>query len=105
MKVNDRGTMKWTSIMLPEHIEALNKMWEEQDHKEMPEIDEQQIAENNLLLQDALENDLQIRIKYFADHDHKIIVGYLLHIDILNKRLFLNDIEINLEHIIEVTLL
>lgn len=104
MKVNDRGTMKWTSLMLPEHIEMLNKMWKEQDYKEMPELDEQQIAEKNLLLQEALENDLKIRIKHFADHDHKIIEGYLLHIDILNKRLFFDDIEIKIENIIEVTI-
>lgn len=105
MKDNDRGTMKWTSIMLPEHIDALNKMWEEQAYKEMPVLDEQQIAENNMLLQEALEKDLQIRIKYFADHDYKFIEGYLLHIDILNKRLFIDDLEIILHHIIEVSIL
>src|SRR5690625_1089400 len=103
MKVNDRGTMKWTSIMLPEHIDALNKMWAEQEYKEMPVLDEQQIAENNILLQEALENDLQIRIKHFADHDYKYIEGYLLHIDILNKRLFIEYEEIKIEHIIEVS--
>lgn len=105
MKVNDRGTMKWTSIMMPEHIEMLNRMWEEQEHKEMPELDEQQIAENNLLLQEALENDLEIRIKHFADHDYKNVVGYLMHIDVLNKRLFINDEEIKLDNIIEVEIL
>lgn len=105
MKVNDRGTMKWTSLMLPEHIEMLNKMWEEQEHKEMPVLDEQQIAENNMLLQDALENDLEIRIKYFVDGEYKTIEGHLLYIDILNERLFIDDIEIKLEHIIEVILL
>lgn len=105
MKVNDRGTMKWTSLMLPEHIEMLNKMWEEQEHKEMPVLDEQQIAENNMLLRDALENDLEIRIKYYVDHEYKTIEGRLLYIDILNERLFTDEIEIKLEHIIEVILL
>ncbi len=105
MKVNDRGTMKWTSLMLPEQVEMLKNLWAEQDYKEMPTLDEQQIMENNMLLQEALENDLQIRIKYFADHDHKIVVGYLLHVDIFNKKLFLNDIEIKIENIIEVTIL
>jgi len=59
MKVNDRGTMKWTSLMLPEHIEALNRMWEEQTYKEMPILDEHQIMENNVLLQRVLEYDLR----------------------------------------------
>ncbi|MEI3605462.1 YolD-like family protein [Pseudogracilibacillus sp. SE30717A] len=105
MKVNDRGTIKWTALMLPEHVEMLNKMWEEQEYKYMPELDEQQIAENSFLLQEALANDLEIKIKYYKDHDHKIIVGYLLHVDILNKKLYLKDIEIKIENIIEVTIL
>lgn len=102
MNVNDRGTMKWTSIMLPEHVEALKKLWEEQNYKEMPILDEHQIAENNLSLQEALENDLQVSIKYFADHDHKIATGHLLYIDALNKRLFIDDVEIKLHNLIEV---
>lgn len=25
--VNDRGTMKWTTMMLPEHVKLLKEMW------------------------------------------------------------------------------
>lgn len=31
--INARGTKKWTSLMLPEHIEALKKLREEEEWK------------------------------------------------------------------------
>ncbi|GIP64468.1 hypothetical protein J32TS6_30230 [Virgibacillus pantothenticus] len=40
--VNDRVTIKWTSIMLPEHVEMLEEVWKEQEYKEKPILDEQQ---------------------------------------------------------------
>lgn len=103
--MKDRGTMKWTSILLPEHIEMLNKMWQEQENKEMPELDEQQILENKLLLQEALEHDLPISIKHFANYDHLINEGFLLRVDGLNQIIYLEDTEIKFNNIIEVNLL
>ena len=95
MKVNDRGTMKWTSLMLPEHVEALRTIWDDQDHKEMPELDEQQIFENMIVLQDALEHDLPIRIKHYANNDHLFDEGYLLSIDKINQIIFMEETEIH----------
>lgn len=105
MKVNDRGTKKWTSLMLPEHVDLINKLWEEQDHKEKPVLDEQQIAENGLLLQQALENDLEIEIKYFVEHDYKTVKGFLLRIDPLNKLVYMDDYTFKFDDIIKVEIL
>lgn len=105
MNLRDRGTKKWTSLMLPEHVEALQEVWREQDYKEMPEIDEQQIIENNLLLEDALENDLEVSVKYYTNHEHKTMKGNLLMIDPLNKIIYLEKEQIEMQYIIEVNLL
>jgi len=32
-EVNDRGTKKWTAMMMPEHEEMLHQMWQEQEYK------------------------------------------------------------------------
>lgn len=105
MNLRDRGTKKWTSLMLPEHLAALNEMWKEQEYELMPEIDEQQIMENNLLLEDALENELEVSIMYFADHDYKTMSGHLLMIDPLNKIIYLGTNQIEMRYIIEVNIL
>ncbi len=103
MKLHDRGTKKWTSLMMPEHVEMLKDVFVE--NKEMPDVDEHQISENNLLLEEALHNDLEVQIKYYANNDHKVINGNILYIDGMNKMIFLEDEEIEMKYIIEVNIL
>ncbi|WP_419893407.1 YolD-like family protein [Oceanobacillus kimchii] len=43
MSVNDRGTIKWTAMMLPEHAELLNQLKEKKNRKQKPILDEQQL--------------------------------------------------------------
>ncbi|MFC2948128.1 YolD-like family protein [Virgibacillus sediminis] len=90
-KVNDRGTKKWTSLMMPEHIQLLNQMWEEKEYKEKPILDEQKMQDINAQLQLAIHNNLTVNIKYYARHDYETVQGKLLKIDLLNKQIQLND--------------
>ena len=55
--VNDRGTKKWTSLMLPEHVEILKKVFAEQSYQTKPILDEQQVVENERILKHALHED------------------------------------------------
>lgn len=100
MKVNDRGTMKWTSIMLPEHIDALNKMWEEQEKVEKPILDEQKLEEINLTLQEALQNKLTIRISRFTGSGFYETGGKIKIIDPQSGYLWLDDEKIKLDDIV-----
>lgn len=97
--VNDRGTIKWTSLMLPEHVEALKKLHEEEDWKDKPIIDEHLIEEINLILQLALKDDLTIEVEYFKDHDYHKIKGKLLAVDPLLNYVRFEDDEIPLDSI------
>ncbi|MFC3040405.1 YolD-like family protein [Virgibacillus xinjiangensis] len=90
-QLNDRGTKKWTSLMMPEHIQLLNKMWEEKEYKEKPILDEQKMQDINAQLQLAIHSNLTVNIKYYANHDYETIAGKLLKIDSLNKQIQLND--------------
>ncbi|HEY4601282.1 MAG TPA: YolD-like family protein [Cerasibacillus sp.] len=51
--IKDRGTKKWTSIMLPEHVKALRELNKELDKVQKPILDEQKIWENEVKLQMA----------------------------------------------------
>lgn len=103
--INDRGTKKWTSLMLPEHVKMLEDMYKEMDHKEKPVLDEQQMEENYFMLQEALENESKVSIKYYANYDHVIEEGYLLNFDGINKVVNMEEININFDDIIEVSLM
>ncbi|WP_405103017.1 YolD-like family protein [Oceanobacillus sp. FSL H7-0719] len=97
--INDRGTKKWTSLMLPEHIEALKKLREEEGWKEKPIIDEHLIEEINLTMQLALKDDLTIEVEYFKDHDYHKIKGKLLGVDPLLNYVRFEDDEIPLDSV------
>lgn len=104
--VNDRGTIKWTTMMLPEHAEALRKLREQQQYKSKPILDVQLIEENEIKLQRAIHDNLTVEIKYFKNHDFHFIKEKLHGID-GNGFLTINDEErtrIKFRDVIEVGL-
>lgn len=97
--INDRGTIKWTSMMMPEHQNMLKEMWSQKEWKEKPMLDEHLINEINLTLQEALANDLTIEIEYFKNHDYHKMKGRLLGVNPLLNYVRINDKEIPLDSI------
>ncbi|OZU90574.1 hypothetical protein CIL03_05370 [Virgibacillus indicus] len=105
MSANDRGTIKWVSLMLPEHVQMLNEMWEEDEYKEKPILDEQKIMEIDASLQCAIHNDLTVAIKFFENRSYHTAKGKILKIDSLNKTLQLRNQEetkVSLYNVIDV---
>ena len=51
----DRGTIKWTSMMLPEHLTQLKQDLIDVSKIEKPSLDDQQIEEMDLLVSEVLE--------------------------------------------------
>lgn len=73
----DRGNIKWTTLMLPEHAEILREWREQQEYKMKPILDEQLVEENELKLQLAIHENTTIEVKYFKAHDFHLIKGKL----------------------------
>lgn len=97
--MQDRGTKKWTSLMLPEHVEMIKQLWAEDDFEQRPILSDQQLEENEFLLQEALENDSIVQIKYFNNHNFCFIQGRIIT---ANKHLIINDITLDLDDILEI---
>ncbi|WP_430787520.1 YolD-like family protein [Virgibacillus flavescens] len=102
MSVNDRGTKKWTAMMLPEHIELLKKMWQEEEYKEKPILDEQQLMEMETKLQCALHNNLTVEIKHYDEPHFAVARGKLLKINARSGYLRVGEKEISLENVLDV---
>ena len=106
--IKDRGTKKWTSIMLPEHVKALRELNEELNRLQKPILDEQQVWENKVKLQMALHNDLTVKLKVYNDGHFDDIKGKILLMDSVSKSVRLDideSIEIEFNDIIDVIVL
>lgn len=79
MKVKDRGTMKWVSLMLPEHVEKLNEVFIE--YKEKPVLDEQKMSEIDRTLKYAIKHRTPLEMTYFYSGEYRTVTSRLEKID------------------------
>lgn len=85
--LKDRGTIKWTSIMLPEHVQMLKEMWEETEKIEKPLLDPQELEQMNKKIEQAYQENLQISLSVYEDGFIKEVKGIITDIDIQQKQL------------------
>lgn len=67
MAIRDRGRIKWTSLMLPEHVQRLRDTWEEFEREDKPIIDHFTLNENEERIHYAMEYNLSIIFKVWRD--------------------------------------
>ncbi|MBM7569888.1 YolD-like family protein [Aquibacillus albus] len=91
--VNDRGTIKWTSLMLPEHVEMLRQLWSEDQKTHKPVLDEHQLEEMNQRLNHAITSNAAITITYYRDDNYHICHGFIQSIDSKNRQLVIKNPE------------
>ncbi|MFC4324080.1 YolD-like family protein [Litchfieldia salsa] len=89
--IRDRGAIKWTSMMLPEHVKLLRDWAKEDLDQQKPDLDEQQLEAMNSLLFEAMEAGKQLVITYYENRRHKLLIGKMHHYDEFNQKLHLVD--------------
>ncbi|UFU01245.1 YolD-like family protein [Radiobacillus kanasensis] len=75
--IHDRGSIKWSSLMLPEHVEMLRELWREDADQTMPIIDEQKLDEMNELIHDAYNEKHSVKITFFSNQRIHSVCGYI----------------------------
>jgi YolD-like protein len=83
--VNDRGSIKWTSLMLPEHVELLKRIWSEDKKEVKPMLDEQELEMINRRTLEAYQNNEQICIQYYENGKTYEAQGIVTKLDQLNQ--------------------
>lgn len=86
-RLRDRGTIKWTSLMLPEHVEMVKEVWKEDERLEKGMIAEDQAVEIDFKLKRALSDDLTIGITHHNGFDNSYCVVKLISINYSSKLL------------------
>src|SRR5699024_11183725 len=106
--IKDRGTKKWNSMMLPEHVEAVKDVFAEEERKEKPILDEQQKMEIDANIKRALRDDLLIEITYYAAFAYNKVSAILLSADVFQGFVKLDAdcmTEIKFDDIFDIVLL
>ncbi|MGQ5176202.1 YolD-like family protein [Bacillus halotolerans] len=106
--LRDRGTIKWTSIMLPEHLTQLKQDLIDVSKIEKPSLDDQQIEEMDLLVSEALEFNKELKLKLFNNGFVENVAGRVHYINFEQQKLHVKDqndntVYINMNNIIGVT--
>lgn len=104
MNYKDRGNKKWTAMMLIEHRKRLKELKDHEDDREKTILDDQEKAVINSRLRQALQSNLNVVIRYYEDKRFKTTAGKIDKIDINNRVIWINDIKIPIENLLELKL-
>lgn len=105
MQVEDRGTMKWVSLMLPEHVEMLKEVFLE--YKEKPHLDEQKMMDIDRKLKYALYQNAVINITYYDAGIYESIEGRLKKLEQIHQYILIaneDGTRIPLNNIVDISL-
>lgn len=109
--INDRGSIKWTSLMLPEHVEMLKQLWEEDKKQSKPLLDEHELESINETVKEALEYHKASCVTIFESSGNRQIQGYIIAIDGHNQSLKFqklnssNQIKLSLANIVNIEII
>jgi len=87
--VQDRGNIKWTTLMLPEHAEMLKELWEEDRKIHKPILDPQEIESMNRQLMEAYEQQLTITLSVYENGGEMDYTGKIKSMDKERQRLII----------------
>ncbi|WCK55869.1 YolD-like family protein [Aneurinibacillus sp. Ricciae_BoGa-3] len=76
-KFRDRGNIKWTSMMLTEHREALKAWGESQNDIAPPNKTEDELAELAEQIGRAIASHCEVRLTYYRDKRNHEAVGII----------------------------
>lgn len=92
--IRDRGSIKWVSLMLPEHVRLLREYNDSLDKVEKPVLDEGQLHEINDVLVQSVQDEREIKLILWFDglvRDIETVTVY--KIDPYQRKLYVRNEE------------
>lgn len=97
--IRDRGRIKWTAMMLPEHVKMLRDWVKEDGYEYKKELDEQQLEVMNDTIFEAMELNQTVAVTHYRGHKHELVVGHIHYWDQTEKKLRVVDHFDDIHHI------
>ena len=85
--IKDRGTIKWTSLILPEHVKNLRDWAAEDKLEKKPELDEQAFEQIGIIVMESLNYTLPIRITIWENGLFTTFTCVVANVDMLSRQL------------------
>ncbi|WNB93632.1 YolD-like family protein [Bacillus sp. NEB1478] len=89
--IRDRGTIKWTAMMLPEHVKMLREHQNGLSYGKKPVLDEQKYEEFNETICMAMEDSSPLKFTFYQKGEIKQLAGHVHYVDELKKQLRIMD--------------
>lgn len=89
--IRDRGRIKWTSMMLPEHVKLLRDWAKEDMYVQAKELDEQQLEVMNETILEAMEFNKTVAVTYYRNRVYELVMGTIHYWDDLGQKLHIMD--------------
>lgn len=89
--IRDRGRIKWTSMMLPEHVKLLRDWAREDEYEKEKQLDEQQLEQLNDTILEAMEYNRPVAITYYRQPKYELVVGKIHYWNELGQKLHIVD--------------
>lgn len=107
MTIRDRGNIKWTALMLPEHVAMVKKVYADQNKVAKPTLDEQEIEEIERVINGGMSDNLQLVFTYWKNGYFKTLIGRVYRIDHIGRHIRVEDefrdrVNIDIDVIIDV---
>lgn len=87
----DRGQIKWTSLMLPEHLDVLRQWQREDRYVERPELTEWELQEMQGTLEHAVKRRCETFLKTWHDGEIRFHQGVIEMISLQTGTIILQD--------------
>jgi len=89
--IRDRGRIKWTAMMLPEHVKLLREWVKEDQYEVKKQMDEQQLELMNETLAEAAEYNQDVTITHYRNGNYEMVIGKVHYWDELVQKLHVID--------------
>ncbi|WP_174734229.1 YolD-like family protein [Mesobacillus harenae] len=89
--IRDRGRIKWTSMMLPEHVKMLRDWADEDSYEQEKVVDEQYLEQMNEIILEAMECNKPVMITYYCSRSYKLVLGKIHYWDEPGQKLHVVD--------------
>jgi hypothetical protein len=89
--IRDRGKIKWTAMMLPEHVKLLREWAHTNTFEKRREVDEQQLERMDEIVAEAILSEKEVEITYFQHHHHEVITGKVIAYNAFDSQLKIRE--------------
>lgn len=89
--LRDRGTIKWTAMMLPEHVKMLREALIEEEKIKKPLIDEYELQEFEERIHYAKNSKLPVKLTVWKEGFVEEVSGLIYRLDVMKKDIWLKD--------------